>query len=348
MIGRKWTFTAILCLLLAALCATTASAASPGAALEELAALPMPHQEAFTGTAGARGASPYLGAMHTTMAIVLNGKTNYNPSSDGRPQMRYLYLQPTDFAAGETGTITLNSSGTASYRFADESQTRTFNGARTFNVWYSSNGYHFIADNANSDTMFIGNSEQSLSRQPFQIDVGNTSVAGILSRIRTTTQQMSDACTPYLELTRSGSNLTGVRIRFVNPSATSTTLRMSDQNDVALVSSLYFYDANQNLMHMQDVDFIPNNGDLLDTAVSLSRTIDLNDLYYISVVYAFSDAASTNSVTLYAWDNVVLWDNGSGINPPDDSSSGGGCNTGAFSLAFLASATIAILRKRSR
>jgi hypothetical protein len=292
----------------------------------------------------ANDASPYLVINHDSMAVIKNGKTDYNPTADNMeiPQMRFITIQPRGLSSADLeGTLELSSNGVTSYRFQDDMILRNFTGLKTFYLWYDPIlDEHQIGNENYALCEFKGNAETALSEQPFLISADNIHVTGNMPMIRATQQQMDSKCVPYMELLGSNDTLTGVRIRFVDPAFPEIPIIKNAVNDVSGILSINVFDQDNNLLLEQDISYVPKDGMEIETAIRFSEAVTASRIYYIKLYFMFEDSESENTVSVYSWDNTLVWtDDENDIGPVSE------CQSGYF-LFTLPAVIFLYFRKR--
>jgi hypothetical protein len=288
-----------------------------------------------------------LRVVHYSSAVVLDGRSNYNPTPDGKndPMPRFMYLYPTETPVGQRGTLLLHSDGESSYMSSDDGVMRTFSGERMFRIWYDdAQNRHIVGNDNRAECLFAGGAESALSGQPFVMSVGAWILSGMFPDIRATARQMEGQCVPYLELAGGAGAVSAVTLRFVDPAFPDYALYKNGKNDVRSVQRLEVYDGNHNMIFSQPVDYIPQEDQIIETSITLSREMRETEIFYIRLYFDFSDYnEGANASALYAWDNFLM------RTETGKEDSQGGCGAAGSPFALLVAAGfVALSRRRVR
>lgn len=253
---------------------------------------------------------PRAEMMHITRASIVNGKTEYNPTSGAKaPYFYYLYINLVNIPKGQTGEFTLNSKGDALVEYYNVStqqqigKTMTVSsGQNTYKIgpWPGAADY-YVGGNNGGEADFMGASESTFSLQDFSFQVsGASETSGVFGEIRTTQRQMSRQCVPYMEFSTNGSALAAINWRFVNPSDPSSALTQDATNDVVQVHGIWIR-TQDGKNHRINIDKRFAEGDPLEGALKISQSVQVKNIRFVEITFSFSDRLSTSCQTLYQW-----------------------------------------------
>jgi hypothetical protein len=268
----------------------------------------IPEDTLESGAASAADGPVYLFARHTTTAFLSGGKADYTPKARGMsaPRFRYFYLDVNPEVKGaDGGTLTLAPSGEVSAEYYDEGDNYfgpfKFTGERSFILaHHNDNDFYCLVDEKNNHGEFYAGSEAFFSRTPFSIELGGMKTSGTFPRIRTTKAQMSDKCAPYVEWTANGSSVTGLRWRFVDPSAPDKALTKTKSSQPAKVARIALR-ADGKDVYDEKIGAEFADGDAMEGSVTFPSPVEAAKISRIRVDFQYGGAAAENIDMVYSW-----------------------------------------------
>jgi hypothetical protein len=317
---------------------------------------------AVCAAAGSAWAAPagdvVMRLMHESGAAIVNGKTEYYvtkeypnvvgpllelyPGFVSTPNDLDVRFAEINFGLVEftSGTLTLYSDGVSrvAYRDRDDAivDAFTFDGEHRFPITEDTLGNSFgdegwLVNESGFEFDFMGDTEKTLSAQPFSIDAPgfNFKGSGVLPTIKTTDEQMK-SCAPFMEFKQdTDGNVTGIEVRFVNPSvSTDIPLTQGAENPIRFAARALWLEFSDTAaaalgvetLHFSDRDLRQESGllrytlDFADSEIG-PFTCKSDDIKTVDIDFIRDDAtfnsAGENGVWLYyAWDfwniNAVL------------------------------------------
>jgi hypothetical protein len=296
---------------------------------------------------------PYFYIIHRVNSDLVNGKSSYSNSHFNRVHIDVT----TDNAPTSTATLTVKggsySYGTWNGLWDDLAIERVTASDRTFNLRYNTDYEAIVPVNsAGEEVVFWGAADTGFSEKEFTYTIDGVAKEGRVPKIRSTSEQLA-TYVPYIECVFNQSNyLTGLKIRFVNPSNPSQTLTKSSTANVGTVDRILIWGADDNYIRTINANKTYSDGELLEGTVDYSEPVNPSQVYGIEI--RFSDDNQVSGVeSWYRWnfyvDDLPLTGSGSSSSTSSSSGGGGGCNTASGSFAvFALTAAILAMKKRGR
>ena len=249
-------------------------------------------------------AETYLWSRHHSSALLVDGKSNYEGAAFG---IVNLYVDdddrmPTPAYMSVTGSMTIVG---GSYTFWNGTEDEAVSGTiKSFPLK--------AAMDATDDYLEYGPINGSGSFVRFY-DAADTGLNGrevrwefpampeldgkaTVPNFRSTAQQLK-TYVPYVELVRSGGNVTGVKFRVVHPSAPSKALSLSNGSDLRV----NFFDHDDNELWRSEWKTFAV-GETVEGTYTLGTPIPESELCYVHVRFWDRDF-------LYSWSFAIGWTN---------------------------------------
>jgi hypothetical protein len=297
---------------------------------------------------------PYFYIYHRVNSDLVNGKSSYSNCDFNR-----VYIDVTTDNAPTTDTATLTvkngsySYGTWDGLWDDLPIERVANSDRTFNIKYYAEDEALVPVNsAGEELIFWGAADTGFSEKDFAYTIDGVTKEGRVPKIRSTSEQLA-TYVPYVECVFDQNNyITGLKVRFVNPSNPNQTLTKSGTINVGTVSQILLWDEEGNYFRTINANKTYSNGELLEGTVDYDEPVNPSQVYGIEI--RFSDDNQDSGVkSWYRWNFYVdsLPSPGSGGSSPSvvssSSGGGGGCSSAGGSFAvFALAAAIFTMKKR--
>ena len=263
--------------------------------------------------------APFVRLSSTSVALLVNGKTDYNPDAmyeplvpslsfpkPYTPKFLWLYVDPINFNEYTEGTMLVAPSQQVVLEYYSNGLVSIWNfiGEKLFNVWYSD--AHYLGDENGAEAEFKGDAETAFLNTPFSATIGDISINGVFpARLRTTTEQMETVrCAPYIELVakEDGKTLKEVKLRFVNPSNPVTALLRDDNANVNVVTQVAIRTiSDKSVVRNQNmVRFV--NGDALEGVFDFSSmNLLMDNIEWVRPYFRYGDSTGIRSDVTHSW-----------------------------------------------
>ncbi|GHS86806.1 hypothetical protein AGMMS49957_05590 [Synergistales bacterium] len=240
---------------------------------------------------------------------MVNGKTDYKPKVSGMtpPEYHYVYLEvaPRKIGGEQGGVLKLNSSEnvTVGYNASGKYFGFTkFSGEKAFLLAnHRDNSYYCLVDEKDNHAEFYQGAETAFARSNFSIEIGASKASGKIPRIRTTQRQIDDKCVPYVELIKSGSNVTGFIWRFVSPSDPSVPLKKQKASDVSEARRAVIRGVDGKNIYNEALNIKFADGDEMAGSVTLPSPVDVSKINDVRIIFYYGDNNEDSARIGYAW-----------------------------------------------
>ena len=256
---------------------------------------------------------------HYSIAGLTNGQSDYSDARFLEFRLEVVDMSFDSVATEEdvkrSGTITVEG---GNYSFWNGKEMQKVSGTQeTFNLEFESwsgvgenVGYMLVMDNGEEFSCGVeaDNGLNGVSASWNFPDKPSFNGRGVVPNYKTTREQLN-TFVPYVEYIRSGSSVTGIKWRVVNPSDTSKPL----SQDVGMTFSVnHVYDAYRNSLYSGPWDFI-EPGKTPEGTVMFDEPIDESEIYVIRVYLNYEIDGKETTNLWYFSRNVKpetwLWQN---------------------------------------
>lgn len=265
--------------------------------------------------------APRMNLAHTSAALLVDGKADYNPDEAYEPAVRHnaftkpynaqflwLYIDPTNFGENTEGWFEVTPSETIEVLYDGDDaivDRETFKDAKRFTVWYVDG--HYLGDGNGAEAEFQDGAETGFIGQPFSTTVGSDVFEGVFpARLRSTKEQVETLkCVPYVELIAKENDaniLKEIKWRFVNPDSPATALARNSNANVNVVTQIAVRTVsdrstvrNNNMVRFNEGDALEGVADFSDMNVLIA------DIEWVRPYFRFGDSTGIRAAVDHNW-----------------------------------------------